>query len=360
MTLQLQISWLAPDGEVRADAQLIALLDGIAATGKLTDAAQQIGCSYRHAWERLKSIGRITGKPLVLLARGRGAQLTAAGEELRQCWRMLDSLCQEQVQTLGMAYVERLEQLLERSSPRDTHMQIAASHSFVLAALANLLPECAGVTVELHNHGSCRSLEMLARQQCDVAGFHLPLGPLGQRLAPVVGRWVDPRRHRLLELETRAQGFIVGANVRLGNIRDLATRQLRFVNRQPGAGSRMIFDLLLEDAGIAATEIRGYTDEEHTHTAVAALIASGAAEVGFGIETAARRFNLRFLPSVRERYFLVLSRTERGRAWLAAIRATLAAPAFRAELERLPAVDASAAGTLHEDFDLDQLWRIPE
>ncbi|MCC6202175.1 MAG: helix-turn-helix transcriptional regulator [Gammaproteobacteria bacterium] len=357
MTLRLQLSWLANDGQVRADMELIALLDAVAATGKLTEAAQQIGCSYRHAWDRLKSISRATGKPPVVLTRGRGAQLTATGEELRQTWRRLDAACQDQLQALALPYVDRLAQLLERSATRETHLNIAASHSFVLVALANLLPECGGLTVDLHNHGSCRSLEMLARQQCDIAGFHLPLGPLGQRLTPVIGRCLDPRRHRLLELETRAQGFILGANVVLDDVRDLASRRLRFVNRQPGAGSRMILDLLLADAGIAPAWIRGYTDEEHTHTAVGALIASGAAEVGFGVETAARRFNLRFVPVVRERYFLVLPRSDRGRGWLTAIRTTLAATAFRDELARMPAVDIGAAGTLHEDFDLDMLWR---
>jgi molybdate transport repressor ModE-like protein len=360
MTLRLQLTWLAPDGRVLADAQLVALLDAIAVTGKLTEAAQRIDCSYRHAWDRLKEFARATGKPLVALSRGRGAQLTATGEELRQSWHALDAACQEQMLANATPHTDRLTELLGPVPGRDTQLRIAASHSFALTALTELLPECTGLTVELHNHGSCLSLELLARQQCDIAGFHLPLGELGRRLAPVVGRWLDPRRHRLLQLETREQGFILAPGDELPGIRDLAARRLRFVNRQPGAGSRLIFDLLLADAGISSTQIRGYTDEEHTHSAVAALIASGAADVGFGIETAARRFGLHFHPVVRERYFLVLPRSERGRSWLAAIQKTLCSVAFREELAPMPAIDLAGAGTVHEDFAVDELWVEPE
>ena len=94
-------------------------------------------------------------------------------------------------------------------------------------------------------------------------------------------------------------------------MRDLATGPLRFVNRQAGSGTRLLFDALIEEAGVRPEEIQGYDTEEFTHLAVGALIASGAADCGFGIQAAAHQFGLPFLPVTRERYFFALASPRR-------------------------------------------------
>jgi molybdate-binding protein len=88
---------------------------------------------------------------------------------------------------------------------------------------------------------------------------------------------------------------------------DLARLRARFVNRQKGSGTRLWFDRLLAEHGLAPADIRGYAGEEFTHQAVAALIASGAAEAGFGARAAAERFGLAFLPLGWECYHLAVS-----------------------------------------------------
>ena len=92
----------------------------------------------------------------------------------------------------------------------------------------------------------------------------------------------------LIRVVQRRQGLMMAAGNPEGieSISDLAEKRVRFVNRQLPSGTRLIFDHLLEQAGIAVDQIQGYTTEEFTHLAVAAIVASGAAEAGFGIEAA--------------------------------------------------------------------------
>src|SRR5262245_7657332 len=91
---------------------------------------------------------------------------------------------------------------------------------------------------------------------------------------------------------------------RIRTLADLASGRARFLNRQPGSGRRLMFDHLLAAAGIPASRINGYQSEEFTHAAVAATIASGKADAGFGIEAAAWQQGLEFVPLAMERYYL--------------------------------------------------------
>ena len=100
----------------------------------------------------------------------------------------------------------------------------------------------------------------------------------------------------------RVQGFIVpkGNPKHIKDIQDLT--KCRYVNRQAGAGTRVLFDYLLKKNGIASTEINGYDKEIATHMAVAALVQSGAVDCGMGIESAARAMDLDFVPVGFEEY----------------------------------------------------------
>ena len=89
------------------------------------------------------------------------------------------------------------------------------------------------------------------------------------------------------------------------NVADLARPEVRFVNRQQGSGTRLVFELLLERAGLRGAQVNGFENVELTHAAVAAYVASGKADSGLGVETAAREFDLDFVPILSERYFLV-------------------------------------------------------
>jgi molybdate-binding protein len=107
---------------------------------------------------------------------------------------------------------------------------------------------------------------------------------------------------------TRVQGLIVGKDnpKSIGSVSDLARPGVRFVNRQSDSGTRMLLDELLAEAKIDLTRIEGYENEEHTHAAVAAHVASGLADAGLGVRPAAVQFGLSFLPIATERYFLAI------------------------------------------------------
>ncbi len=122
--------------------------------------------------------------------------------------------------------------------------------------------------------------------------------------------WLKPDTHCLIHLAVRSQGLFV----RMGNplgvhaMEDLMRREVRFVNRQVGSGTRLLLDLILAARGIDPARIEGYNNGEFTHAAVAAYIGSGMADVGFGVETAARRFGLEFVPVLKERYFFAIEK----------------------------------------------------
>jgi molybdate-binding protein len=136
----------------------------------------------------------------------------------------------------------------------------------------------------------------------------------------------------------RSQGLIVatGNPLRIGSLRDLARRTVRFVNRQAGSGSLLFFDALLAAHRIRPAQIAGYRHEEFTHAAVAAMIASGSADAAFGIEAAATRHGLAFVPMAQERYFLALRAPVSARPAVQTLLTALQSRWFRNLVRELP------------------------
>jgi molybdate-binding protein len=153
---------------------------------------------------------------------------------------------------------------------------------------------------------------------------------------------------RLVRFVDRRQGLIVprGNPKRLLSVTDVAAKGARFVNRQPESGTRLVFDRLLAAAGLEPSQIKGYGIEEFTHAAVAATVASGMADAGFGIEAAARQQGLDFVPLADERYLLAARSATFARPAMRALLETMAAPAFLRRLAALPGYRAAGIGTL--------------
>jgi putative molybdopterin biosynthesis protein len=141
----------------------------------------------------------------------------------------------------------------------------------------------------------------------------------------------------VVRLVHREQGLIVAPGNPLGltGIDDLARDGLRYVNRQRGAGTRVLLDHELAQRGIAPDAVPGYAREEHTHLAVAAAVAAGRADAGLGVLAAARAFDLDFVPVTREPYDLVLAAETLEDPVTAPLWALLESAAFRAAVEAL-------------------------
>jgi molybdate-binding protein len=141
---------------------------------------------------------------------------------------------------------------------------------------------------------------------------------------------------------------------------DLARAGVRFINRQPGSGTRFLFDLLLQEHGIASGAIHGYEQCEYTHAAVAAFVASGMADVGCGVETPARQFKLDFIPGPSERYFLLCDERSFNTPAVERTVALLRSDAFRAAVNQLPGYRAEDSGKVVDlDEAFDTLRRAP-
>ena len=337
--IRFELSWLAPAGaEKGADRLLLELLAGIRASGSIAGAAKTAGVSYRHAWGTLSRWEGLLGRKLATLERGRGAALAPLGEQLLEA----ESRIRRRIKpSLARLSTELNRELPAASQPVEAALRIVASHDLALLQLRDLALE-KGLTLDLQVRGSSESLAAYARGDCDLAGFHLIAG----RAELDLSQWLDPRRDALLRFAARRQGFMVrrGNPKRIRAIADLVRPAVRFVNRQVGSGTRLLFDRLLADAGVKARQIRGYAAEEYTHLAVAATVASGMADAAFGIEAAAARHHLDFVPVATEEYLLACRIARLKSKPVAALRRLMAGAEFRRACAALAGYEISRAG----------------
>jgi putative molybdopterin biosynthesis protein len=234
---------------------------------------------------------------------------------------------------------EEVEVMLLRGVAEIARTIVAVgSHDLVLDLAASQLRAAdPGVTLASSNVGSLGGLVALRDGLCHIAGSHLLDPATGEYTLPYVDRVLGDRDVAVVRLVHRAQGLIVarGNPLGLGGIEDLGRDGVRYVNRQRGAGTRVLLDHELGRRGIAPDAVSGYAREEHTHLAVAAAVAAGRADAGLGVMAAARAFELDFVPLTREPYDLVLDAATLEDPVTAPLWALLGDPAFRAAVEEL-------------------------
>jgi molybdate transport repressor ModE-like protein len=330
-------------------APLLALLAAVHEKGSLVEACQHTGDSYRHAWGILRRAREVFGTSVVSASRGRGATLTPFGERLLWAEKRISARLAPTLEGLA----SELEAELERATPESGGvLRVIASQAFAMTALRDFLAR-RHLPVELAYRGSSDALASFHRGDCDVAGFHVPLGELEPQVLAAYARWVDPAKHVLVHLVERRQGIIVAADNphAITSLADLARAGVRFVNRQPGSGTRLILDHLLAREGVAPRRIRGYDRVEYTHAAIAAFIASGMADAGLGVETAARQFHLGFVPLMNERYFLLVRREALSSPMIERLLAVMRSREFKAHLVRLQGLDSGRCGKIEEVRD---------
>ena len=336
------------------DSRLLPLLRAVAMTGSLNKAVATQGLSYRHAWGLIGKMERTLGRSLVVMQRGRGARLSPFSLKLLEAddtaARVMERELAATVRALGRATPLTLD------APRGMPLLIHASHDFALAALRDLIAESGAAEMELHFRGSLECLASLARGECDVAGFHVPEATTDHSAFEPYRPLLRTRGLRLLRFVGRRQGLIVprGNPKRLLSLADLAAKGTRFINRQPESGTRLAFDRQLDAAGLRPSEIRGYQSEEFTHAAVAATVASGMADAGFGIEAAARQHHLDFVPLATERYFLAARQTTLARPAVRALVAAIKSAAFEKRIRTFPGYGTTGIGEIIQVRDAIQ------
>ncbi len=221
------------------------------------------------------------------------------------------------------------------------------SHDLTLDILAQFLTRHDRRLVTA-NVGSIGGLVALRRGVAHLAGSHLLDPKTGEYNLPLIREYLPETPVKVIGLVEREQGLIVqkGNLKHIHSIADLANPGIRFLNRQRGAGTRVLLDYELDQLGIETSRIEGYDDEEYTHLSLAAAVASGRADCGLGIHAAAAALDLDFVPLFKERYDLIVPLAFADSTLLEPLWLVLGDPLFRKAIEVLPGYGLSPLGKL--------------
>ena len=250
--------------------------------------------------------------------------------------------------TQGLEAGENIQVRLYRNkSEIEKTIFCIGSHDLTLDIMAQFL---AGQDRRLAsaNVGSQGGLVALRRGEAHLAGSHLLNPETGEYNISYIRQYMPDIPVKVIALVGREQGLIV----RKGNpkgiigLRDLTRSEVQFVNRQRGAGTRVLLDYHLSSMTIPQSSIVGYQQEEYTHLGVAAAVASGRADCGLGIAAAAQALELDFIPLFQERYDLVIPKRHAESDLLAPLFKLLADSAFRTAISQLTGYDVSVMGTI--------------
>ena len=187
----------------------------------------------------------------------------------------------------------------------------------------------------------------LQRGETHISGTHLLDPESGLYNVPDIKRTIPKLPVTLVHLARREQGIVVarGNPNSIGSLKDLTSR-VRFVNRQPGSGTRVLLDFELKKLGINPNAIDGYDREEFTHMAVGAAVASGLADAGLAVRAAAQALGLDFIPVASEQYDLLFLRSffesDRGERLMSILQSRL----FKDAVATLGGYDSRDSGKL--------------
>lgn len=286
------------------------------------------------------SVGRV-GDKLVGTPLGRGAGNITTLSRAQAVARIPAA-------TEGAAEHERLrarltvpEALLERI------LVCVGSHDNTLDLVADeLMGHATPFRLTSTHVGSMGGITALRNGSCHFAGTHLFDPDTGDYNFPFIKKFLPDTELTVINLAIRHQGLIVpkGNPMHIRTVDDLAGGRVRFINRQRGAGTRILFDWHLREAAIPVTEVAGYDKEEYTHMAVAVNVLTGAADCGMGIYAAAKALDLDFVPLARERYDIAIPTRYLDDPRVQAVLALLENRSFRERIEALGGYETRLTG----------------
>ena len=213
--------------------------------------------------------------------------------------RLIDKWIDEDIQ--GTQLAEKTEDIA-----------IVGSHDLAIDMLASEVNELYPQLIVLSAHiGSLGGLKTLQQGRAHIAGVHLFYPETNEYNLPYLQEYIPGRETIAVHFVDRDQGFIVGqGNPRaINGFEDLTRPDVRFINRQEGAGTRVLLDHHLKQLGIEGWQIHGYDTHVSTHTEVAAAIRNGQADIGLGLRAAATIYSLDFLPITKERFDFIIPKT---------------------------------------------------
>lgn len=226
---------------------------------------------------------------------------------------------------------------------------MVGSHDMTIDILSNLLRKRnLNAHITSSNIGSIAGLISLSKGEAHLAGCHLLEPTSGDYNIDYVKKYLPGMPVSIITLVHRTQGLIVEPKnpLNIQSISDLAVKDIKYVNRQRGAGTRVLLDYELSKLNISAEEINGYTKEEYTHLGVAAAISGGSANVGLGIKSAATSMCLDFVPIIQERFDIVVPIEQIDTDPITLVLEVIKSDQFKNEVESLGGYDTRESGKL--------------
>lgn len=242
---------------------------------------------------------------------------------------------------------------LHRSRQEITNGLITlGSHDMSIDFLIDILYREHGIRLVSTNVGSMGGIMALRRKETHFAGLHL-LDEDGGYNISYLNKYLPNEKYLLVNLVKRHQGLIVASGNPLGitGIGDLARNDVRYINRQKGAGTRILLDHLLKKEGLKPTAINGYTREEYTHLAVAAAVKNDACDTGMAIFASAKAMGLDFIPVDVERYDLCILTDIIPEQHLESLLTVIGSSEFKARVNRFGGYETDLTGQIMQSHD---------
>lgn len=272
------------------------------------------------------------------LARGAGAAMSLV---------RADGFCVIPQNSEGCEAGEKLEVELYRELEEIKNTAVViGSHDLILDVMADMMPNhFPGMYLSSTHVGSMSGLMALKRGEAHIAPIHM----LNEETGVYNMSYIEKMFHEpvaLIKGVGRVQGIMVkkGNPLHISSVEDL--KKVRFVNRQRGAGTRMLLDFCLKERGIMPEEIRGYDREAATHMAVAALVAGESADAGLGIRSAALAMKLDFIEVGQEEYDFAVPEKYLELPYIRAFVQILKSEEFHKKLQELGGYTWERAGEI--------------
>jgi len=227
--------------------------------------------------------------------------------------------------------------------------RFVGSHDPVIELLAEFLEHSSPkFTLSTSFKGSLEGLISLYRRETEITGIHLWDSKSEDYNLPYIRYILPGEPLTVVNLVQRIQGWIVPAGnpLHLASWEDITRKEIRFINRQKGSGTRLRLDQYLSDHGISPAQIQGYEKEEHTHLGVAMKIANGEGNAGIGVQASAQKMGLDFVPLFKERYDLVVRQETMAKHEWQQIFTILNSTAFHRAIEQQVGYDSSLTGKI--------------
>ncbi len=250
---------------------------------------------------------------------------------------------------IGLKEETEVELLLENNYNFEQTIITIGSHDLILDILKNELqiktPE---FRLASFHTGSMGGLLALKQGIAHMATSHLLDVASGEYNFPYIERILTGHKLAVVNMAYRQQGFMVekGNPKKILEIKDLLKDNIRYINRQKGSGTRVLLDYLLNKNEINSDRIQGYNQEEFTHLMVASAVANKRVDAGLGILSAAKAFNLDFIPIIKERYDLIIPERYFHSEGITKILEIIRTNHFKEQVARLGGYDLSECGKI--------------